>query len=99
MIVWISVDNPDDKLCQTIWAEVIKSVESVVLSHALIKYSTMVHSLPTAPLMNCHWCIGIPEEGFMKENLMRELSKIASRFKLDSITWYECSSSQLILGE
>jgi hypothetical protein len=86
LVVYTSIGNSDDKLTQRQWCEFWSAWR-----HRVFDYAGQVHgdwaSLPTAPYQNACLCIEIPEAA--AETLRAELSKLAARFRQDSIAWAE----------
>lgn len=91
--VYVSIGNSDDKLSQICWSAFCDDVAYLINSRA-----THVHaacfSASAAPWQNAIWCLELPED--QAPQLQAGLSRLARRYRQDSIAWAQTDRVQMI---
>jgi hypothetical protein len=89
MICYISIGNSDDKLTQMQWGKFYRKVDLTI--QGVRQRGGQIHgrwvSQSTDYWQNACWCVEIPDDKVIVDNLQYELTLLARDFNQDSIAW------------
>jgi len=93
MIVYISIDNSDDKLSQKKWSNFWKVIDQLVRTGVDEIHGCWL-SEPSSEFQNACWCVEFNSHraGILKNML----STYARQYNQDSIAWAEAENTEFI---
>ena len=87
--VYISIGNSDDKLTQREWSQFYDDVERLLGKSAVQTYGRWM-SIPSDQWQNACWCVEIEDSD--TQMIVDELSRLAQRWRQESIAWAEAKA-------